>query len=179
VIGDAASGNERFAVFLVLRALKLVQAKACSLVRTPAVDLAVLVAAWLKCFNPMWQPQGANPASVNAMGGRLQAVLPRHLPSDIAAVALEAAKDIGAQAATLGTRATAWADRVALLALGDCNAALDAIAAIGGAVAGAPRDPKERATWVSRTPAARDLVAFAVSDAFGEARGRLGLQRQT
>jgi cellulose synthase operon protein C len=62
-----------------------------------------------------------------------------------------------------------------LLALGDPNAALDAIAAVGGLAEGAPQDPTARAAWIARTPEARDLVAFAVSDAFAEARARLGL----
>ena len=93
------------------------------------------------------------------------------------------AAGIGTRQATLGPAALAWANRVAFLALGDPNAALDAIASAGApgaiGVAGppklAPRDPKERAAWVARTPEARDLVAFGVTDAFAEARSRLGL----
>jgi tetratricopeptide (TPR) repeat protein len=175
VVGEALSGSERFAAFLVLRALKLVQAKASALARTSPADLAVLISAWLKCLNPAWQPQGVNAALINAAGGRLQAVLPRNLPPEVATIALEAAGVIGAQPAALGAQAIAWADRVAFLALGDTSAALDAIAAVGGAAAGAPRDLKERAAWVARTPAARELLAFAVTDAFAEARARLGV----
>jgi tetratricopeptide (TPR) repeat protein len=176
VVGESLPANERFAAFLVLRSLKLVHARASALARPAPADLAVLVSAWLKCFNPKWQPQGVNSALLNAVGGRLQAVLPRNVDPDVATIALEAAAAVGAQAAALGVHAIAWADRVALLALGDCNAALDAIAAAGGALAGAPRDPKERAAWVARTPAARDLVSFAVTDAFAEARAQLGLE---
>ncbi|MDP9002411.1 MAG: tetratricopeptide repeat protein, partial [Myxococcota bacterium] len=174
LVGDAMPGDERYAAFLVLRALKIVQARASVLARTAPGDLAVLVSAWLKCFNPKWQPQGVNTAQLNAAGGRIQALMPRNLAPELATIALEAAGTIGAQAAALGAQVTAWADRVALLSLGDCNAALEAIAFAGGAP-GAPRDPKERAAWIARTPAARDLIAFAVTDAFAEARARLGI----
>jgi tetratricopeptide repeat protein len=174
VVGEALPGSERFAGFLVLRALKLVQARASALVRSSPGEVAVLLSAWLKCFNPKWQPPGVNPALLNAVGGRLQAVLPRNADPDVATIALEAATAVGAQAASLGGYAGGWADRVALLALGDCNAAMDAIAAASGAAAGAPREPKERAVWIARTAAARDLLAFAVTDAFAQVRAQLG-----
>ncbi len=174
-VGEGLSANERVAPFLVLRALKLVQSRASALARATPADLAILVSAWLKCFNPTWQPQGVNLAQVNAVGGRLQAALPRNLDLEVATIALEAAAAIGTQAAALGGLAVAWADRVALLALGDPNVALDAIATAGGAPTGAPREPKERAAWIARTPEARDLIAFAVTDAFADARARLGL----
>jgi hypothetical protein len=31
--------------------------------------------------------------------------------------------------------------------------------------------------WVAKTPAARELIVFGVTDAFAEARARLGLSR--
>jgi hypothetical protein len=75
----------------------------------------------------------------------------------------------------LGLAAVAWSNRVALLAVGDPSAAFDAIALVGGLAEGAPRESRERGTWVSRTLEARDLVAFAVGDSFAQARFRLGL----
>jgi hypothetical protein len=169
----------------VLRALKLVRARASALGRTVPGELGVLVSAWLKCFNPDWQPQGINQAALTTAIGRIQARLPRNLDADVGVVGLEVATSIGTRQATLGPAALAWANRVAFLALGDPNAALDAIASAGSpgavGVAGppraAPRDPKERAAWVARTPEARDLVAFGVTEAFAEARARLGLDR--
>ena len=116
-------------------------------------------------------------AQVNALGGRLQAALPRGLGPDLATLALEAAGTIGTQAGALGAQAIAWADRVALLALGDANAAFDAIAAAAGTSKGAPREPKDRSVWIARSPEARDLIAFAVTENFAEVRARLGLDR--
>ena len=163
--------------FLVLRALKLIQAHASALARTPPSDMAVLVGAWLKCFNPGWQPQGVSAAALNAMGGRIQSALPRKLDPEVGVIALEVAGNLGTQAPTLGAHALTWGNRVALLALGDATSSLDAIALAGGLPAGAPRDPKERATWIGRAAEARDLISFGVADAFAEARARLGLDR--
>ncbi len=185
VLGEALVADERVGAFLALRALKLVRVKAAALGRTVPGELGVLVSAWLKCFNPSWQPQGINPASLTVAVGRIQAAMPRNLPPDVGVMALEVAAGIGTRQATLGPAALAWANRVAFLALGDPNAALDAIASAGapgaigvvGPAKTAPRDPKERAAWVARTPEARDLVAFGVTDAFAEARARLGLDR--
>ncbi len=185
LVGETLATDERIASFLVLRALKLVRVKASALARTVPGELGVLVSAWLKCFNQTWEPQGINPAPLNAAVARIQAALPRDLTSDVGVIALEVAGAIGTRQATLGPAALAWANRAAFLALGDPNAALDAIASAGSpgavGVAGppraAPREPKERAAWVARTPEARDLVAFGVTDALAEARSRLGLDR--
>jgi tetratricopeptide (TPR) repeat protein len=186
--GESLAPGDPTSTFLILRALHLVRAKAAALGRTAPADIAVLVAAWLKCFNPSWHPQGIHAAALAAACGRVQVALPRTLDPDVGALALEVASALGTQAPALGQAALAWADRVALLALGDPNAALDAIAnatAQGRAGAegrtnpgaGAPRDPAERAAWIARTPEARDLVAFCVTDGFADARGRLGLDR--
>jgi hypothetical protein len=175
VVGEAAGRDEQPAAFLLLRALKLVQARASALARTPPNELEVLVAAWLKCFNPTWQPQGIPIAALNAAGGRLRSVLPRNLDPDVGTLALEVAGSAGTQAALLGPAAVAWANRAALLATGDANAAFQAIAATGGTPGGAPSDAAERRAWLTRTAEARDLLVFGVSDAFAEARARLGL----
>ena len=185
VMGESLLSDERIGSFLALRALKLVRVNASALGRTVPGELGVLVSAWLKCFNPEWMPQGINAAALTTAIARIQGALPRNLAPDVGVIALEVAATIGTRQATLGPAALAWANRVAMLALGDPNAALDAIASAGapGAVGiagppkAAPRDPKERAAWVARTPEARDLVAFGATEAFAEARARLGLDR--
>jgi hypothetical protein len=80
------------------------------------------------------------------------------------------------QGTQLAAAASAWANRVALLAVGDPNAALDAIAWSNGED-GAPTDPEERAAWIARTAEARELMTFSVTDHYAEARSRLGLDR--
>jgi hypothetical protein len=117
------------------------------------------VSAWLKCLNPAFQPQGINTAALNAAGGRVQAALPRNLDQDVALIALEVCGGIGTQAASLANNALLWGNRVALLALGDPFAGLDAIARASGHP-GAPRDPTERTTWITRTAEARSRVGL-------------------
>jgi hypothetical protein len=69
-----------------------------------------------------------------------------------------------------------WANRTALLALGDPSAGLDAIAAASGGINAAPTEAGERAAWIGRTSEARNLVAFALSESFALVRERLGLE---
>ncbi len=176
IVGQSILGDDRIAPFLMFRAIKLIAAKAAAFARSSPSDMAVLVSAWLKCFNPGWQPQGINPALLNAAGGKLQAALPKRLDPDIGMLALEVAGAIGTQQVTLGPNAVAWGNRVALLALGDVNAGLDAIAASSTPPSTVPTSPAERGTWIARTPGARELISFGVTDAFADARVRLGLR---
>jgi hypothetical protein len=176
VVGQSMLADDRIGPFLLYRAIKLIAAKASAFARSSPSDMAVLVSAWLKCFNPTWQPQGINPALLNAAGGKLQAAMPKRLDPDIGMLALEVAGAIGTQQVTLGPNAIAWGNRVALLALGDANVALDAIAASSTPATTAPAAPAERAAWIGRTPAARELITFGVTDAFADARGRLNLR---
>jgi tetratricopeptide (TPR) repeat protein len=177
VVGQNMIQDDRIGPFLLFRAIKILLARASALVRSTPSDLAVLVSAWLKCLNPGWQPQGINPALVNAAGAKLQAALPKRLDQDVGMLALEVAGGIGTQQVTLGPAVLSWGNRVAMLATGDPNVALDAIAASSTTASAAPQDPGERSTWVARTPPARELIAFGVTDAFAEARARLGLNR--
>jgi hypothetical protein len=102
--------------------------------------------------------------------------LPRNLDPTVGVIALEAAGTLGNQAAMLGPAAHAWANRVALLAVGDPDSALEAIAWARGEE-GAPAGSEERAGWIARTAEARELMTFSVTDAYSEARSRLGLDR--
>jgi hypothetical protein len=170
-------GVDRGGSFQVLRALKLLQIRASALARTPPADLGVLVAAWLRCFNPTWQPKDVPAPAIAALQPRVQAALPRSSGADLGVIALEVAGSLEGSLASVGPAVVAWANRVAFLAIGSPTMALDAIAAWHGSTGGAPSDPAERLAWVARTPEARDLLAFGVSDAFAEARGRLGLDR--
>ena len=176
VVGESllAVVGEPAGTFLVIRALKLMQAHASALVRTPPADLAMLIAAWLQIFNPQWGPQGGTLADAKR---RLAPGLPRELDPDLATIALEVASALGGQVTTLGTSTMAWANRVALLAIGDPNAALDAVAWSLGVLEGAPRNADARATWIGRTFEAKDLLVFSVSDAYAELRARLLLDR--
>jgi tetratricopeptide (TPR) repeat protein len=179
VLGEAllTIGDPMARAFMIVRAVKLIATRASALVRTPSADLNVLVSAWLQAFNPNWTPQGVNPAALAAASKRVAPAMPKKLPPELGMLALEVAGSLGMRASTLGAMALAWANRAALLAIGDPNAALQAIAWSHGARDGAPTDPEERVTWLARTHEAKDLMTFSISDAYAEARERLGLDK--
>jgi tetratricopeptide (TPR) repeat protein len=175
VIGEALTRNEQVGAFLALRAIKMLRAKASALARSSAAELGVLLPAWLKAINPTWEPHVRPTPAMSATTALIQAALPRHATADVGILALEATAAVDDHPGALGLAAVAWSNRVALLAVGDPSAAFDAIALVSGLVEGAPRESRERGTWVSRTLEARELVAFAVGDSFAQARSRLGL----
>lgn len=145
VLGEDVARLGSVAVFLALRALKLLAVRAAALGRV-STNIGPVVSRWLESLE----------ASAD---------------HEISAAAAEASATLRGREGSMARNAVSWANRVALLALGDPAAALDAIAATAGLTAGAPKDPSERSVWIARTPEALDLVAFGVSEAFAQALG--------
>lgn len=169
-------GNERARAFVVMRAMKMIISRSSALLRAQPDEVNALVAALFSALNPSFTPQGADPKRVQELARRITASLPRNLDPTVGVIALEAAGLLGTQGSALSNAAHAWANRVALISVGDPNAALDALAWARGEDA-APKDSEERAAWVARTPEARELMTFSVSEQYAEARMRLGLDR--
>jgi hypothetical protein len=178
VVGEALLevSSEAALAFLVLRAMKLIATRSSALIRTISTELAVLIPAWLQSFAPEWAPQGVNPTALAAATKKIVAVTTHAVTDEFASVGLEVASQLGTRASTLGGPALAWANRAALLGVGDPSAALDAIAWSQGAEAGAPSDPAARVAWIGRNHEAKDLLIFSVGDGYTEARARLRLQ---
>ena len=84
---------------------------------------------------------------------------------------------IGNRASMLNTIVNGWGDRAGLVALGDPNVAVTAVAWAGGHLNAPPASGKDRLTWIGRNAEARELIVFSVSDAYADARARLGLGR--
>ena len=168
--------NERARAFVVVRAMKMILSRSSALLRGQPADVAILVSALFTAFNPSFVPQGVDTKKVAEVSRRIVPALPRNLDPTIGVIALEAGGTLGAQTPQLGQMASAWANRVALLAIGDPSGALEAIAWARGEDA-APTEPEARAAWIARTPDARDLMAFSVTDGYAEARVRLGLDK--
>lgn len=176
VVGDGLlSTDDDFArAFLVIRALKLLQTRTAALSRVSAVEATPLLAAWLRAFVPQWTPQGPSAAAVTEMARKLAPALPRALDPSVGMMAVEAVGSIGNKLPAVAPAAVSWANRTALLAVGDPNAALSAIAWLHNQP-GAPSTAQERANWIVRTPEAKDLIGFSVSEGYAEARAKLGL----
>jgi hypothetical protein len=177
IVGQALLTTDREDVrtYLVHRALKVIQANATVFSRTAPIDLWPLLAGYLKCFTPGWNPQGVDATRLTNFYGRLSRAVPPGLPHDTGALAQEIIGTIGNRAPTLNTADNGWGDRCALLALGDPAIALTAIAWAGGHTNAPPPAGKERLVWVGRNAEAREIIIFAISDAYVEARQRLGL----
>jgi hypothetical protein len=174
--GLARVTNERARMFVVVRAMKMILVHASAMLRNQPQDVSGLVAGLFNAFNPSYFPQGMDAGRVTELSRRIGPALPRNLDPTVGVIAPEAAGMLGTQWANLGPAAHSWASRVALLAVGDPNAALDALA-WGQDQDAAPTAPEERAAWIARHPEARELMTFSVTDAYAEARMRLGLDR--
>lgn len=175
IIGEKllSASNDKARAFQIVRALKLVALRGSALVRGKSEEVNALVSAWLSLFNPSWKPANVPQGLLQDMQKRLRPTMPAEDPG-LGVTALEAAGQLGNSGPQLRAAAMGWANRVALLAVGDPNAALDAIA-WSLREEQAPTGAEERPAWVARNAEARDLMTFSVSDAYAEARGRLGL----
>jgi hypothetical protein len=174
--GLAKAKNETARVFVVVRALKMLLAHASAMVRSSPQEVAPIVAGLFCAFNPGYAPQGVNAQRTTDWARRIGPAIPRNVDPTVGVIALEAAGMVGTQWNMLGAAAASWANRVALLAVGDPNAALDVIAWDRNEDK-APTAAEERAAWIARHAEARDLMTFSVTDAYAEARSRLGLDK--
>ena len=168
--------NERARVFIVVRALKAILTRSSALFRAAPADAAVLANALFTAFNPSFVPQNVDARRVSELARRIVPALPRNLDPTVGVIALEAAGMLGGQGSQLAQAAVAWANRAALLSVGDPSAALDGIAWAMNEEA-APKGSEERAAWVARHQEARDLMTYSVTDQYAEARSRLGLDK--
>lgn len=177
VLGQAlvSSPREDVRTFLIHRALKILQTHGSAFSRTAPIDLWPLLAAFLKALNPGWAPQGVDASRLNEALGKVTRVMTSQPDPQTGMLSADVIGTIGNRASTLNTAINGWGNRAALLATGDLNVAFTAIAWSGGHINAPPVEGKDRVTWIGRNAEARDLIVFAVSDAFADARERLGL----
>jgi tetratricopeptide (TPR) repeat protein len=161
--------------FLIHRALKILQTKTAALSRTAPIDLWPLLAAYLKIHSPSFNPPGVDVGRLGTFLASMQAIAPPAMNPQINLLASEVIGAIGNRASTLNTMANTWGSRAALLAMGDLNIALQAIAFAHGVPEGAPASGPERIRWISRHAEAREIIAFSVSDGYAKARVGLGV----
>ena len=169
------SPREDVRSFLIHRALKVLQANAASISRTAPIDLWPMLAAYLKAFNAAWVPQGVDQGKLTDFYGRISRALPKDLDGQVGVLAADVIGSLGNRASTLNTMINGWGNRAGLMAVGDLNVAISGIAWAGGHTNAPPATGKERMTWIGRNAEARELVVFSVSDAYADARSKLGL----
>ncbi|MBI4705516.1 MAG: hypothetical protein HY744_30855 [Deltaproteobacteria bacterium] len=167
VLGQAlvASGDAALREFLTHRALKVLQARSAGLARTAPIDLWPLLAAYLKLHAPGFEPKGADAARMRRFHDLMAKHLPAPLAPELQAAAEHVAETIGNRASSLGTFAYCWGTRAALLAMGSPELALRALAWALGPTPDLPEGGRDRLKWIARQAEARDLVAFAASEA--------------
>ena len=178
VFGKAVleSDDDPLRSFLFVRALKILQSHGAALSRTARIDLWPVMAAFLKLLAPSFEPQGVDSRKLAEALQRIGASMPQNLDPDVGALALEVTGSIGNRGSQLATAIHEFGDRAGLLAIGDPNVAIRGVALAGGSTSGLPAEGPERLKWIVRNPEARDLAIFSVSDAYSEARARLGLE---
>jgi hypothetical protein len=166
-------GDDATRYFLLVRALKLIQARVATLARTVPIELGPLVAGFLSAISD-YQPEGVDPKRVGEAERRIKEATIHPFDAEVPMLALEVTGSLGNRVSQLATALSAWANRTALLAVGNPLTALRAVALASGAEL--PTDAAERLRWIARNPEARDLFVFSVSDQYMEARKRVGVQ---
>jgi hypothetical protein len=170
----AASDDASVRDFLLMRAIKILQTRACVLSRTAPIDLLPTVAAFIKTLSPEFSPSGVDPKRFSEALERLSKVKPARIGPDVTALAVDVGASLDNRASTVNVAVNGWGDRAALLAQGSLSTAIRAIAWAGGHPSGPPASGRDRSTWIGRNAEARDLIVFVASDEFGQARKRLG-----
>ena len=162
----------------MIRAIKLMQVRGSAFARVAAATRCPSSSArWLRAFAPSYAPPGIAAAGHRRGDAAAAERASRKSSRTWASLRSRSPAPSVAQLGLLGGSVLAWANHTALLAVGDLGAALDGSRAAQGLRGGDPvAAPTSAPTWIAKTPEAKDLVAFGVSDGYTEARSRLGLR---
>jgi tetratricopeptide (TPR) repeat protein len=165
-------GDDATRFFLLVRALKLMQARAATLSRTVPTELGPVVAGYLSALSD-YAAEGVDARRLADAQKRIKAAVKLPLPNDVPMLALEVVGSLGSRASQLATALNHWANRTALLAVGSPLTALRALALSNSAEL--PAEGPDRLRWIARHAEARDLMMFSVSEQYAEARARAGV----
>ncbi len=173
VIGEGIVNTEDETArrFSLARTMKLCGARCAALIRVPPADLKTYVDALMHHLHEAHPAPEMEAERLDEMTKRLQRFIPRKDEPEMRRLAgeLEAKGPLDVEA--LAAAASTWGDRVGLLAVGDLAAALRGVAWTLGQKE-VPTEPTALREWLSANPAARDLLLFAISDTYVEARKR-------
>ncbi len=177
VVGEAivATQDDVARRFALARAMKITAAHSASLIRVPPADLKVYLDALLHHLHPEYPAPAIEAERLEEITKRFQRFIPRKEEAEMKALAQAAVEEGIPSTEALAGAAATWGDRVALLAVGDVGAALRGVAWSLGQKEPPLADPAARKAWFDENSAARDLVAFAISDLYLEARKVAGV----
>ena len=173
VFGQALleSNDDAARYSLLVRALKVLQARGAALARTAPIDLWPIFAALLQSLAPSFTPQAVDGKKLSEARARLGSVMRSDQDAELPTLALEVSAQIGNRGTQISTALYQWGTRTALVAVGDPAATFRAIAL--GAATHLPPSGPERVKWIVRNAEARDVAIFSVSEGYAEARRRL------
>jgi hypothetical protein len=162
---DDASNEELD--FLIWRNLKLAQARAGVFTRLDAAQTKIAVVAFLSCFVDVNLATDWDTAEFDQVKARIRPLIPDDLDDDVPVLALEALHSLARSGEHLALAARKWANRTALLATGNVNAALSALTRLTGQTLAT--DSSQRQRQLADNPETRDLVSAVLLPGMAEA----------
>lgn len=179
VVGRALStstdAHER--AFLFARATKVAISGLSVAMRTHPGQLALCFAGLAKTYDPMYTRADLDRRELEDWARRVGKAIPRKVRDNLGPVAIEVVASANFDASSLGLAAAELGDRAALLAVGAVPAATRALLALADLRPDDGASPKDRVAAMRQVPEAWDLLRFAISDAYFEARRRAGADR--
>ncbi len=179
VVGRALStstdAHER--AFLFARATKVAISQLSVAMRTHPGQLALCFAGLAKTYDPMYSRPDVDRRELEDWARRVGKAIPRKVRDNLGPVAIEVVASASFDASSLGLAAAELGDRAALLAVGAVPAATRALLALADLRPDESASPKDRVAAMRQVPEAWDLLRFAISDAYFEARRRAGADR--
>ena len=172
-LSTATDAHER--AFLFARATKVASVNLSVAMRSHPGQLALCFAGLAKTYDPMYQRADMEPRAIDEWARKVGRAIPRRVRDDLGPVAIEVVASPHFDATHLGLAGAELGDRVALLALGSTPAATSALLALADRRPPDGSSPHERAAALREVPEAWDLLRFAASDAYFEARQRAGV----
>ncbi len=179
VVGRALSthtdAHERS--FLFARATKVAISHLAVAMRTHPGQLALCFAGLAKTYDPMFTRPDLDRAELEEWARKVNRAIPRKIRDALGPVAIEVVASPGFDAANLGLAAAELGDRAALLAVGSVPAATRALLALADLRPADEARPAQRVEAIRKVPEAWDLLRYAISDGYFEARRRAGADR--
>lgn len=153
--------------FLIWRNMKLLQARAGVFTRLDPAQSKLAIVAFLSCFVDVNLATDWDTAEFEQIKARISPLIPADLDDDVPILALDALRSLTKSGEHLALAARKWANRTALLATGNINAALSALTRLTGQSLAS--QPALRLRQLADNPETRDLVGAALLPALANA----------